>query len=251
MPKFFISKEDIQGNYIVIRHDVHHIVHVLRKQTGDELTVCDGQSTDYDCRILQIDAGEESIICQITDRRRSASEPEVAVTLYQSLPKGDKMEYVIQKSVELGISRIVPYYSERSLIHLDAKKAAQKVTRWNAISESAAKQSGRGLIPEVAAVHTFKQAAEEAAQYDLAILFYEKAQDVMLKTVLDKVVQQLGRRPETVGIWIGPEGGFAPEEAKTLLKAGCVASGLGSRILRCETAGTIACALILYHFDET
>jgi len=250
MPKFFISREDIQGSYIVIRHDVHHIVHVLRKQTGDTLTVCDGLSMDYDCRILQIDAGEESIICQITDSHRSDAEPEVAVTLYQSLPKGDKMEFVIQKSVELGISRIVPYYSERSLIHLDAKKAAQKVARWNAISESAAKQSGRGLIPEIADVHTFKQAAQEAAQYDLAILFYEKAQDIALKKVLTEAETRLGRRPESVGIWIGPEGGFAPAEAEQLRKAGCVPSGLGSRILRCETAGMMACAMILYHYDE-
>ena len=249
MPKFFISREDIQGSYIVIRHDVHHIVHVLRKQTGDTLTVCDGLSMDYDCRILQIDSGEESIICQITDSRRSDAEPNVAVTLYQSLPKGDKMEYVIQKSVELGVSRIVPYYSERSLIHLDSKKAAQKVTRWNAIAEAAAKQSGRGLIPEVDFVHTFKQAAEEAAKYDLAILFYEKAQDISLKQVLTEAQTRLGRKPETVGIWIGPEGGFAPEEAKKLEEAGCATAGLGSRILRCETAGMMACAMILYHYD--
>lgn len=249
MPKFFISTEDLQGSFLVIRHDVHHIVNVLRKSEGDVITVCDGLGTDYDCRIISIDPNEESLVCHIEETRHSGTEPDVNITLYQSLPKGDKMETVIQKSVELGVSRFVPYYSERSLIHLDDKKAQQKVQRWQTISESAAKQSGRGLIPRVEDVHTFKKVLTEVPDYDLAIVFYEDACHTSLKQLLKETAQKNGI-PKKVGIWIGPEGGFAGSEVEALKAAGCKVCGLGSRILRTETAGMAAAAMILYEYSD-
>lgn len=249
MPKFFITREDVQGSFIVMRNDVHHIVNVLRKEEGDTITVCDGQGRDYECRIMQIAPGEESLVCQILSEKRSDTEPEVEITVYQSLPKGDKMETVIQKGIEVGISGVVPYYSERSLIHLDEKKAHQKVMRWQMIAEAAAKQSGRGLIPEVAEVHTFKQVLKEVADYDLAIVFYENAAMTSLKSLLNKVEKEKGI-PQKVAIWIGPEGGFSANEVKALETAGCYVCGLGARILRTETAGIAASVMILYHFDK-
>lgn len=250
MPKFFITPEDVQGSFIVIRQDVHHIVNVLRKSEGDMLTVCDGQGMDYHCEIMQIAPGEDNLICKIMDKSKSETEPDVEITLYQSLPKGDKMEMVIQKGVEVGISRFVPYYSERSLIHLDEKKAHQKVQRWQAISESAAKQSGRGLIPVVEEVRTFRQMLKEIASYDLPLLFYENATHASLKQYLRQVEAEKGI-PGKVAVWIGPEGGFSDGEVRMLKEAGCQVCGLGSRILRTETAGMAAAVMILYHFDQT
>ena len=249
MPKFFITREDVQGRYIVIRSDVHHIVNVLRKGEGDVISVCDGAGTDYECRIMQIAPGEDSLICQILDQRRSSTEPQVEITVYQSLPKGDKMETVIQKGVEVGVSRFVPFYSERSLIHLDEKKAQQKVQRWQGICEAAAKQSGRGLIPTVEEVHSFRRVLQEVSSYDLPILFYENARDVSLKKLLTEYETEKGV-PARVAMWLGPEGGFSEAEVRMLKEAGCRRCGLGSRILRTETAALAASVMILYHFDR-
>ncbi len=250
MPKFFISKEDIQGSYILIQHDVHHITHVLRKSVGDTLTVCDGRGTDYECVILEIAPLEERVVARIESRTVSDTEPETKITLFQSMPKADKMEFVLQKGIEIGISAFQPFYSERSLIHLDHAKAKQKVERWNKIAEAAAKQSGRGTVPPVEEVLTFKDVLAKLSEYELNLVCYEDARKVSLNKILTQTKEKLGRVPKSVSVFIGPEGGFAPHEVDQLVESGALICGLGPRILRTETAGMAAACLILYEYGQ-
>ena len=229
MPKFFVTREDVQGNYIVIHKDTHHILHVLRKGKGDQLEICDGKNTDYLCEILEIARDESQI------------------TLYQGLPKADKMELILQKGTEIGIHEFVPFESSRTIVHLDTKKAGGKIERWNKIAESAAKQSGRGNIPVVRPVLSFAQAVETAiGENDLVLVCYEAEKKNALKTIL----RSKDPKPQKIALLIGPEGGFSEEEIRKILSSGGQAVTLGPRILRTETAGMIAAALILYEYDQ-
>ncbi|MBO4888266.1 MAG: 16S rRNA (uracil(1498)-N(3))-methyltransferase [Firmicutes bacterium] len=247
MPKFFVTREDVQGNYIVIHKDTHHILHVLRKGKGDQLEICDGKNTDYLCEILEIARDESQIICKVLKKVTSSAESSVRITLYQGLPKADKMELILQKGTEIGIHDFVPFESSRTIVHLDTKKAGGKIDRWNKIAESAAKQSGRGNIPVVRPVLSFAQAVETAiSENDLVLVCYEAEKKNALKTILRGV----DTKPQKIALLIGPEGGFSEEEIRKILAAGGQAVTLGPRILRTETAGMIAAALILYEYDQ-
>ena len=244
MPKFFIPVEDVQGDLLVIREDAHHILHVLRKESGDYLTVCDGHGQDYQCEIVS--AAADGVECRILQRKPAETEPLVKLTLFQGLPKAEKMEWLLQKGVEIGICEFVPVAAERSIVKLEDKKAASKLTRWNKIAESAAKQSGRGVLPVVQPVMTVQEAIKTFDKYDLVLVLYEEDRKRSLKTILrDQKVM-----PQNVALWIGPEGGFEPSEVEQLVSAGAVTAGLGPRILRTETAGMTAAALILYEYDQ-
>lgn len=244
MPKFFIGMEDVQGDFLTIREDAHHILHVLRKEKGDLITVCDGQGQDYECEIFS--AAAEEIKCKILKRYPCKAEPEVAITLFQGLPKAEKMEWILQKGVELGVCGFVPVISERSVVKLEKKKAESKRVRWNKIAEAAAKQSGRGVLPQVYPVVSLKECIKTFDNYDLVLVLYEETRDESLK----KILREMKKIPKRVAIWVGPEGGWAPEEVKTLLEADAVTAGLGPRILRTETAGMAAAALILYEYNQ-
>ena len=195
MPKFFVTREDIQGKYIIIHKDTHHILHVLRKNKGDQLEICDGKNNDYLCEILEISRDETQIICKILQKVTSAAESSVMVTLYQGLPKADKMELILQKGTEIGIYGFVPFESSRTIVHLDQKRAESKIERWNKIAESAAKQSGRGNIPKVNPIASFVEAVKKAAsENDLVLACYEAEKQHALKTVLrgsEKVPQKI------------------------------------------------------------
>lgn len=247
MPKFFVTREDVQGNYIVIHKDTHHILHVLRKGKGDQLEICDGKNTDYLCEILEIARDESQIICKVIKKVTSSAESSVRITLYQGLPKADKMELILQKGTEIGIHEFVPFESSRTIVHLDTKKAGGKIERWNKIAESAAKQSGRGNIPVVRPVLSFAQAVETAiGENDLVLVCYEAEKKNALKTIL----RSKDPKPQKIALLIGPEGGFSEEEIRKILSSGGQAVTLGPRILRTETAGMIAAALILYEYDQ-
>lgn len=246
MPRYFISPEDIQGSYIIVRKDVHHLIDVLRKSPGDRLLLCDGLGHDFSCEIIQVDEQKEKIVTKVLERRDSDTEPSVFVTLIQALPKGDRMEYVLEKGVEVGISSFVPFDTERSMVHLDSHRAQSKVERWNKLTESAAKQCGRGRIPKVEPLHSFEEAVSLIPSYDLSLLFYEEAPHQSLKDTL----QRLPARPEKVCLFIGSEGGFSPKEAERIQEAGAVVCGLGPRILRADTAGVVAASLLLYEFRQ-
>ena len=238
MPKFFINKNDIsRGQIQLFGEDEKHIKTVLRAREGEEVTLCDGEGMDYQCRIASLERG---VLLDVLSKEVCETEPKTKITLYQGLPKADKMELIIQKCVELGIDRIVAVSTERAIVKLD-KKETKKLERWQKIAEAAAKQSGRGKIPEVCQqVLKFKEAVAEAAELDAAIIPYEREQERGIRTFVK------GFEGESVGIFIGPEGGFADEEIALAQENGIQSVTLGKRILRTETAGMITTAIMLY-----
>ncbi len=241
MPKFFFNKNDIsRGQVQLFGEDEKHIKTVLRAREGEEVTLCDGEGMDYQCRIASLERG---VLLDIISKEVCETEPKTKITLYQGLPKADKMELIIQKCVELGIDRIVAVSTERAIVKLD-KKEAKKLERWQKIAEAAAKQSGRGKIPEISQqVLKFKEAVAEAKKLDGAIIPYEREQE----TGIRQFVQ--GFQGESVGIFIGPEGGFSDEEIALAQENGITPITLGKRILRTETAGMTTTAILLYELD--
>lgn len=241
MPKFFVPKENIHGDTIVINsEDVSHITRALRMGVGDTLLLCDGKGYDYDAEITETTPKE--IICRITKSEKSSTEPNIEVTLFQGLPKASKMEYIIQKTTELGISRIVPCKLSRCVVKLENAKAELKKTeRWQKIAEAAAKQSGRGIVPEIAPVASIDSAITQLKECDIAFAPYECEEMQSIKDVLTSV-----DKPLKIGFIIGPEGGFDMSEIKKLRAAGIKTVTLGKRILRTETAGEAVLAMTMY-----
>ncbi len=233
MSRFFVAPFD--GDTAVISgQDAHHIARVLRMQVGDPLTLCDAHGTDYACEILSVDDGEVSL--RVCDRTPSATEPTTSVTLYQGLPKSEKMEWIIQKCVEIGITRIVPVAMSRCVVKLNGADGEKKRARWQKIAAGAAEQSGRGIIPEVAAPISFDTMLS-ALKDEYTVTFYEGG-GVSLSTLVGEDTRQ-------VSIVIGPEGGFSLEEIEKLRENGAHIATLGKRILRCETAPMVALSVIM------
>ncbi|MCC8022457.1 MAG: 16S rRNA (uracil(1498)-N(3))-methyltransferase [Clostridiales bacterium] len=233
MPKFFVDHVD--GETVELTgENARHISRALRMKPGEVVMVSDGRGTDYGCRIQSFT--EDTVTLQVLYRQASGSEPSVAVTLYQSLPKGDKMDDIIQKCVELGVTRIVPVRSARCISRPDGKAWEKKRQRYNKIALEAAKQCGRGIIPEVAALTSLRQAAEDCAA-QCKLLCYEGGGRPLRQALADM--------PETVAVFIGPEGGFEPEEAAYLSASGAVQVTLGNRILRTQTAPVAALSCIM------
>lgn len=241
MPKFFVPKENINGDTIIINsEDVSHITRVLRMNEGDKLLLCDSKGFDYDVEITEI--SQKEIICHILDTKKSDTEPNIEVILFQGLPKASKMEYIIQKTTELGISKIVPCTLSRCVVKLEnAKAEAKKIDRWQKITEAAAKQSGRGIVPEIANAATLSEAITQLKECDIAFAPYECEDMQTLKSVLTSV-----ENPKKIGFIIGPEGGFDIKEIEQLRNAGIKTVTLGKRILRTETAGEAVLAMTMY-----
>ena len=246
MYHFFAEHENISDDYIDIRGgDVNHIKNVIRLKAGDEVLISSGDNYDYLCSIERI--SDDVVTAKIIETREKMNELPVKVYLFQGLPKADKMELIIQKAVELGVVyEIVPVSMKRSVVRLDEKKARTKTTRWNAISESAAKQSKRSIIPHVSEVLSFKQALEKAKELDVLLLPYECAEGMAYtRMVVSKI-----KPGQSVGIFIGPEGGFDGDELKLASEAECNIITLGKRILRTETAGMMLMSVIMYNMEE-
>lgn len=244
MPRFFVNPEQIQENNIVIYgDDVKHISKVLRLKTGDKITICNRQGTDYECIIKTI--SKENIHAEILSAHLSETEPSVKITLFQALTKSDKMDLIIQKAVETGIYKIVPVVTERTVVKIeDEKKQFAKLTRWQKISESAAKQSQRGIIPEVCSILTLQEAFNASDTMDLKVIAYEKEAQNRLRNILT------GFKGKTVGIFIGPEGGFEENEIDLAKQSGIIPITLGKRILRTETAGLFLVSIMMYEMGE-
>ncbi len=242
MPKFFVESKCINDHTVTLEGDnARHIGSVLRGRLGDMITVCDGEGRDYQCEITAID--KKTVTANIVDIFTNNSEPDIKITLYQGLPKSDKMELVIQKCIEIGADRIVPVNTEHTVVKLDGKED-KKLVRWNKIAESAAKQCGRGKIPKVSGIMDFYAAVDEAVELDGAIIPYEKEREGMLKGFIKNF------RGRTIGIFIGPEGGFSEKEIEYAVSKGIVSVTLGKRILRTETAGLVASVILLYELEE-
>ena len=244
MYHFFIKPEQADGHEeAIIGSDVNHIKNVLRMKVGEQICVNDG-SHEYLCSIAQLDA--EEVTAKIEQVSETTSELPSRIVLFQGLPKADKMETIIQKCVELGVHEIVPVQMKRCVVKLDCKKEEAKRKRWQAISESAAKQAGRGLIPDIHPLMTYKEALLYASDKEHILVPFEHAENMQAtRDALSAV-----KPGEQVAIFIGPEGGFEDEEIAQAENCGAQAITLGRRILRTETAGMAVLAMLGYVLEE-
>ena len=246
MYKFFIKTEQIDNKKVVILGtDVNHIINVLRLKEKEQIQVCDmGTSKNY---IVEIEEyNKEQVKCCIIDEVQSEVESNIKLDIYQGLPKSDKMELIIQKTTELGVSKIIPVSMERCIVKLNGKDEQKKIERWQKIAEVAAKQSKRDIIPKIEKVKTIKQIYEKIREYDCFIVAYEEEKNIRLKQIL----KQLPKNKELkIGVLIGPEGGIDEKEIKELEKNDVKIVTLGNRILRTETAPIMVAGIILYELE--
>lgn len=244
MHRFFINKKNIKDNSVIIDgEDVKHIKNVLRLKEGEEVVVCDGESSDYLITIETINKNE--VIGTIKEAYPSKGEPPLDIILYQGLPKSSKMDLIIQKAVEIGIKEIIPIITERSVVKIeDNKKEQKKLERWNRISLEASKQCKRGIVPKVNNVINFKELINRISDNGVTIVPYENEGKRGLKDLLKNI------NSKVINIVIGPEGGFEESEIDDLIKSKANIVSLGPRILRTETAGFTTLAIILYEVGD-
>ena len=245
MHHFFVTPQQISGDKIRIEGgDVNHMKNVLRMKLQDKAEISDGESRTYLC---EVEAYEEDVaILHILEEMEADTEPASKLYLFQGLPKSDKMELIVQKAVELGVYQVIPVAMKRSVVRLDDKKAAKKADRWNSIAESAAKQAGRSRIPEVTMPLSYNEALKMAEELDVTLLPYELAGGM---EVTREVIRQI-KSGQSVGIFIGPEGGFEPEEVDAAVSMGAKVITLGRRILRTETAGLATLAVLMFELEQ-
>lgn len=245
MHRFFVDRSQVEGETIWITGtDVNHIRNVLRMKEGDQIQISDGSSQVRLCRIVQIES--ERVQTEILSVEESFAELPVQIYLFQGIPKGDKMEWIIQKAVELGVYAVVPMKTNRVVVKLDKKKEQDRIRRWNGIAESAAKQAGRTVIPEVLPVMELKEVCHFIREFECKMIPYECAEGV------EQTRKKIGgiTGGNRVGILIGPEGGFEKEEVETALQNGIEAVSLGKRILRTETAGIVVLSVIMFALEN-
>lgn len=233
------------GKITITGSDVNHIRNVLRMKPGEEIAVSNGvDGREYRCGIEIFT--EDEVICSLRFIKEEAVELPSRIYLFQGLPKADKMELIVQKAVELGVYEVIPVAARRCVVKLDAKKAAGRVGRWQGIAEAAAKQSKRGILPQVHAVMGMREAVEYAGRMDVKLIPYELAEDMQRTKDLIETVKP----GADIAVFIGPEGGFEPEEIRMALEAGIEPVTLGRRILRTETAGLTVLSWLMYHLES-
>lgn len=252
MYHFFVEPSQIQDKEIFITgSDVNHIRNVIRLKAGDEISISNGiDGRDYRCGIAEIT--EDTVRCELRFIKEDGVELPVKVCLFQGLPKGDKMELIVQKMVELGVYEIVPVAMQRCVVKLDAKKAKSKLVRWQGIAEAASKQSKRAIVPRIHEVMTYKEALAYAGGMRHQLVPYEMEESLEhasgmagTRAAIEAIAPQ-----DTVAVFIGPEGGFAEEEIEAAIAQGMKPVTLGKRILRTETAGLTMMAWIMYHAES-
>ncbi len=223
---------------------MNHIGSVLRMKAGEEILISCGDDWEYTCSISSI--SQEEVLAEILDAQKPGKELPSRITLFQCLPKGDKMELIIQKAVELGVSEIIPVASRRCVVKLEGKRAASKVIRWNAIAESAAKQSKRMVIPKVGEILSYREALALAKTMDVQLIPYERAEGMAgTRRVLESIAPG-----QSIGVLIGPEGGFEEKEVQLAMEQGFEPITLGKRILRTETAGLTTLSILMYLLEQ-
>ncbi|MBO5867748.1 MAG: 16S rRNA (uracil(1498)-N(3))-methyltransferase [Oscillospiraceae bacterium] len=242
MTRFFVSPEEMQEDFLVLTGENAAHAKVLRLKNGEQVSVCDGTGKECICTVS--DVSSDCISLVVDHRQGSVSEPKVKVSVYMAFAKGDKLEHVIQKATELGAYEIIAFPSARCVSKPDDKSLRKKLERWQKIAASAAEQSGRGMVPQVSVVSSYKEALARANTANLAILFYENEQATTLQMALKE------NSYETVSILTGPEGGLEPREVQEAMDAGLRVCTLGKRILRCETAPLCALSAIMYDSGE-
>lgn len=244
MYQFFVEDANISEQTITITgSDVNHIKNVLRMKPGEKVRISSDSGKNFFCELTEI--GELSVEAVILERDEQGTELPNRIYLFQGLPKNDKMELIIQKAVELGAYGVIPVAMKNCVVKLDEKKAQAKVKRWQTIAESAAKQSKRSIIPEISQPMSYKEALSMAAELDVILVPYENERGMAATREAIEAI----RPGETVGIFIGPEGGFAPEEIELAKAQNAKTITLGKRILRTETAGFTTLAILMYHME--
>lgn len=247
MNLFYVEETQIKESEIVIvGEDVNHMKNVLRMHPGEQVMVCDGKGSNYLCEIESFP--EKQVQLSILEKRLADSELPVKLYLFQGLPKSDKMELIIQKAVELGVTEVIPVAMKRSIVKIeDKKKEAKKLERWQAIAMSAAKQSKRGIIPNVHSVLSYGEALNYAKDMDLKLFPYENAKDI------DKSRELVATAPnrKSIAIFIGPEGGFDDKEIEKVTAIGGEIITLGKRILRTETAGFTMLSILMFEIENS
>ncbi|WKV08826.1 16S rRNA (uracil(1498)-N(3))-methyltransferase [Thermoanaerobacterium sp. CMT5567-10] len=243
MRKFFVKNEDIKDGIARINgDDAHHIINVLRFKIGTKLIISDGKN-QYVVSVIDIE--NSSVILKIIEEYNQVVESPINITLYQGLPKSDKMDLIIQKCTEIGIKKIVPVETEFSTIKIKEKNIYNKINRWKKISLEASKQSGRSIVPDVLMPVVFKDALESLNEFDLCLIPYEKETNMRLKDVLKNNFDA-----KNICVFIGPEGGFSENEIMAAIEYGAIPVTLGPRILRTETAGIVTSSIILYELGD-
>ena len=245
MHHFFTEPDKVKEDKIFLEGlDVNHMKNVLRLRKGEEVGINDGEGTEYTCTV---DHYEDAVaVLNILSSKKSQAELPSKIYLFQGLPKSDKMELIIQKAVELGVYEIIPVATRRCVVKLDNKKSAKKVERWQSIALSGAKQSGRSIVPEVKGVMTFKEALDYAATLDVNLIPYELAEGMKgTKEIISSI-----KPGQSIGIFIGPEGGFDEEEVEKANEAKVKTITLGKRILRTETAGLTTLSILMFHLEQ-
>lgn len=243
MPKFFVDENNIRDNIKIIGEDAKHISQVLRHKQGDVLEIGDGVGFDYTCEIIEMSKRE--ILLKVIEKKENLSEPKVKITLFQCLPKGSKMDLIIQKCVELGVTEITPFYSEFTIVKVN-DKTDNKIERYQKVSETASKQSRRGIIPKINSPLSFDEAIKLSKNFDLSLIAYEKEKNMTLK----KVKENINKEIKNICVFVGSEGGFSIDEIEKSVEIGIIPITLGERILRTETAGMVLANLLIYEFDE-
>ena len=245
MPKFFVEPYQIIDDKVtLLGDDAKHISYALRMAKGEHITVCDKKEKEYECVLVAFEDG--CVTAEILSERIAPGEPPLTIYLYQGLPKGDKLETVIQKAVECGVAEITPFESERCVAKVKLEAEARKTERRNKIACEAAKQCGRGRLPVVNKTVSFKEAVDRASSADLALICYEDEKKTTLKEVLTAAKQ---KGLTSVSIMIGSEGGFSASEVERANDKGIRSAGLGPRILRTETAPVFALGCLAYEFE--
>ena len=243
---FYVEKSQISKNEVRITgSDVNHIKNVLRMEIGEHLVICDREGKDYYCELASL--SKEEVVAKINQINDTESELPARLYLFQGIPKKDKMELIVQKAVELGVYEIIPVSMKRCVAKIEEQKKEQKkLERWQGIAESAAKQSGRGMIPQIHSVMNFADAIAYGKEFDFCIVPYEQAKDMCT------TVQEVKRacKGKSIGIFIGPEGGFDEKEIMQIEEAGFRAITLGKRILRTETAGLTILSILMYELEQ-
>lgn len=248
MHRFFVDTHQInsvQNRIIIENEDVKHISRVLRLKEKDKVEICDGENTEYICEIQSID--KNSVLLSIIDKKQSIKEPSIKTVLYQGVPKGDKMSFIIQKTVELGITEIIPVEMKRTVVQFGDRDKQNKIDRWKKIALEAAKQSKRGIIPAVHSPLNFDQALEHSKKNQLNIMPYENENKKGFRAVMESLNKD---NIDNIGIWIGPEGGLDEEEVAKAINNKIHLITLGPRILRTETAGFTTLSLIMYELGD-
>ena len=250
MPRFFVRKEQIADGMVrILGDDAHHIARSLRMAAGESITVCDMQRMEYRCELVDFE-DDKVVLARVLESRQMNTEPPFVAHLYQALPKGDKMDTVIQKAVECGVADILPFESERCIVRCKPEQEEKKTERRQRIATEAAKQCGRGSIPEVAPTCQYADMLQRASAVDIPIFCYEGEGTVPLRQLIRERRAQL---PEdvmpTISIVIGSEGGFSQAEAEMAKQHGFLMAGLGRRILRTETAAAFVLGALVYEFE--